>query len=239
MVKQLFEGGNVDDAAREADESLLLHAVQHFGHVQATFAYFAGQHLHTYVEALGSHGAQAMVLEEAHCLLAGSLRSATPGNARESLALRGDEVQQVQPEYFVAFGKAQRLGLTQSNEAALGDGRKLVGVALGESEDAFYLQQSRGIELLDHGVAAVIGVAFGLQTSFQQKEQVGASLTFADNDLVLLLFREAKPRLGDNFFQVATVHALKERHGEQLLVEWFVHGGPLLSLISYLSLICL
>ena len=96
----------------------------------------------------------------------------TPRLAQQLLALRGKHIEQVQPEHQKLLAQTQYFILADGDEAGFGLGGKGMGVTLVIAEDGLGLQRIGSRQLLDYGIAVVVGTSLHLNGARQQEIQV-------------------------------------------------------------------
>ena len=138
---QAFESRKVDGATGEDDEVLLVHGVQFAREVEAALADESGQRFHFDVEYFPACGAQTVSFNKRRHFLAYGGRLWAPGMPHEFLALRANDVEQIQSENLVGLRQSQHLGFVDAHEAAWRGSGESVGKPLVQSEDVLGLQQ--------------------------------------------------------------------------------------------------
>ena len=125
--EQALHLGDLDAAASEEEEAVVLHLVEVTADIEATVAHLVGKAGHQNLERLGTCWIYATLAEEADDALRQGGGIAVPGLAHELLSLSGIEVEQVEAEDEELVAEAHDLVLADGDEAAVVEGGEGVG----------------------------------------------------------------------------------------------------------------
>jgi len=156
-LEEGFEGRDEETSSVEFYEVLVLQGVQRFGDVEAIVVELFGQPGHLDADVLGAGHAEAAFGNKP-----GDVPFKRAGRGVEELrvcflAMRGDGVEQVEPEDDAGLHEFQYLVFLQCDEVAGLFGNEGVEVALREPEEVVGFEDEGGRKFFRDGIAVIIG----------------------------------------------------------------------------------
>lgn len=142
-----------------------------------------------------------------------------PQMALQAMALRGNDVQQVDAENGVFLGEPRHFRLLKRHTVAVGLCRKCARESLGEAENALWLQNVGRGHRFGERIAVVVGLGGDADLAAHQETKSVADFALADDGFPCLKPLKTELRLSCQIAPIGVVHSLKQRELEQAVVD--------------------
>ena len=130
---------NHESATTDVYDSFFMHTIQLTRQVEAAFANHPCQVFHLHDHLFPSGRADAVKFHKPRYLVANALRWNAPRNAKRTLALCADDIEQIDTEYHILSTESQHFRLFQPDETTISDGTERLGVVDLELQDVSVL----------------------------------------------------------------------------------------------------
>ena len=196
-----------------------MQAIERTGNVQAAVVEFVGEARHFDVEQFRSGGSQAALGNEADDSLVEALGLRMPQIALQAVALRRNDVQQVDAENGVFLGEPRHFRLLKRHAVAVGLRCERARETLREAENAFRLEDVGRGHRFGERIAVVVGLGGDADLAAHQETKTVADFSLADDGFACLKPLKTELRLSSQIAPIGVVHSLKQRELEQAVVD--------------------
>ena len=214
-----FKSRNVDFFASEREQTSRFQAVEGLRNIQSAVVEFVGEARHFDAEKFRPCGSQAALGNEADDSLVEILGLRMPQMALQAMALRGNDVQQVDAENGVFLGEPRHFRLLKRHAVAVGLCRKCARESLGEAENALWLENVGRGHRFGERITVVVGLGSDAQLAIHQETKAVANFPVGNDGFACLKTLKTQLRLACQSGQVGVAQALKQGKLQQSFVD--------------------